>query len=295
MTAAVTSLRRRGGRPAPAGRGRGRFQRVGGALAWLAVAFNVFMLVWLIGSSLKTSREIVYNPWSLPTALHFENYANAWVGSNFGQAALNTALVVAASAVTIVAISAPAAYVLSRTASRTSSALTLLFALGIGIPDQLVVIPLFVMMQPIGLTNNLVGLYVVYVASSLPFTVFLLTGFFRSLPGTLEEAAAIDGCSPFTTFRLIMLPLARAGLVTALILNVIGLWNELLFALIFIQDTKKETLSLALLGLLDRMQFTGADWAGLFAGVCIIVLPMLAVYIYFGRRLIEGLSLGGAK
>ncbi len=295
MTALTLRRRRRGGRPAPAAHGTGAIQRVGSLAAWAVVAFNVFILLWIVGSSLKTSREIVYGPWSPPTAFHFENYVGAWDVTNFGQAALNSTLVVAASALTIVAIAAPAAYALARIAGRVSSALTLLFIVGIGIPDQLVVIPLFVMLQPLGLTNSLVGLYVIYVAASLPFTVFLLTGFFRSLPSTLEAAAAIDGCSPFQTFRLVMLPLARAGLITALILNIMGLWNELLFALIFIQDTRYETLPLALFGLLGTFQFTGADWGLLYAGICIIVMPILAMYIWFGRRLVEGLSLGAAK
>lgn len=290
-----STARTKGGRRAPAARGRGVYQRVGTGVVWLVVAFNVFLLVWVIASSLKTSREYAVDPWSLPTALRLDSYVRAWNVGNFAQAALNTVLVVSTAAVSVVAISAPAAYVLSRIPGRASSALILFFAIGIGLPNQLVAIPLFFMFHPLGLTNNLLGLYLIYVAVSLPFTVFLLTGFFRSLPSSLEEAAAIDGCGSLMTFRLVMLPLARSGLLTALILNVVGLWSELLFALVFIQSSGKETLSLALLGLLQTFQYTGADWSLLFAGTCIVVLPIALLYVWLGQRIIEGMTLGSFR
>lgn len=268
---------------------------LGSAVVWTFVGFNILIFGFLVMSSFKDTSEIFDAPWAPPTTLRFANWARAWSDSGFGQAALNTVLVVAAGAFATVAISAPAAYVLSRVRLRSTNAITVFFALGLGIPAQVIVIPLFVIMARIGLVNSLFGLFVLYTATHLPFTVFLLTGFMRSLPSELEEAAAIDGASPMRTFAQIMLPLARSGLITMLLLNAIGMWNETLLALVFLQSDEKYVVSLALLNFLASMQYTGADYGGLFAGVCILVLPMLILYVWLSRRIIEGMTLGIGK
>lgn len=270
-------------------------QRVGAAVVWLVVLGNLGILLWLAASSLKSTRAIFDDPWSLPTTLEWGNYARAWSESRFGAAALNTLLVVAAASVLIVALAAPAAYALARAGHRASGTVTAALAVGMGIPFQVIVIPLFVLLQRFGLTNSFAGLVLVYVGTSLPFTVILLTGFFRGLSSEMEEAAALDGAGAWRTFASIMLPLVRSGLVTALMLNLIGLWNETFIALVLLQSSDKQTLSLALLGFMQRQQYNGADWGGLFAGVCILVLPTLLVYAWLSRRVIEGLTLGSGK
>ncbi len=270
-------------------------QRVGAALVWILVGLNLLVIAWLVMSSLKSTREIFDNPWAVPSTLDWGNYARAWSQSRFGAAALNTLLVVAAASVLIVALAAPAAYALARGASRASGAVTIVLAVGMGIPFQVILIPLFVFLQRIGLTNSFGGLILVYVGTSLPFTVILLSGFFRSLAAEMEEAAALDGAGVVRTFFSIMLPLVRSGLITALMLNLIGLWNETFIALVLLQNADKQTLSLALLGFMQRQQYNGADWGGLFAGVCILILPTLLVYVWLSRRIIEGLTLGSGK
>ncbi|GAA0232349.1 carbohydrate ABC transporter permease [Saccharothrix mutabilis subsp. mutabilis] len=275
--------------------GHGPLYRGGVGLVWLLAVFNVGVLAWMGIAALRDHTAIFSQPWSLSTFGEFGNFAKAWSDSGFGAAALNTVLLVAGSAVVLVAISAPAAYALARSGTRISGAMALFFALGIGIPVQVIVIPLFVMLENIGLVNSLTGLFVLYVALSLPFTVFLLTAFFGSLPEEVEEAAAIDGAGPLRTFLQISLPLARGGLITALILNAIGLWNETFIALVFVQDTELQTLPLALLGFMQTQQYSGADYGALFAGVCILVLPMLALYVWLGRRIVEGMTLGAVK
>lgn len=280
------------------GRGAPRLsppQRVGAAVVWLVILGNLGILLWLAASSLKSTRAIFDDPWSLPTTLEWGNYARAWSQSRFGAAALNTLVVVAAASVLIVALAAPAAYALARAGHRASGAVTAALAIGMGIPFQVIVIPLFVLLQRVGLTNSFAGLVIVYVGTSLPFTVILLTGFFRGLSSEMEEAAALDGAGAWRTFASIMLPLVRSGLVTALMLNLIGLWNETFIALVLLQSSDKQTLSLALLGFMQRQQYNGADWGGLFAGVCILVLPTLLVYAWLSRRVIEGLTLGSGK
>ena len=270
-------------------------QRVGAVVVWLVVAANLGILLWLAMSSLKSTRAIFDDPWSLPTSLEWSNYTRAWSESRFGAAAVNTLLVVCAASLLIVLLAAPAAYALARAGHRASGGVTAALAVGMGIPFQVVVIPIFVLLQQVGLTNSFTGLIVVYVGTSLPFTVILLTGFFRGLSSEMEEAAALDGAGAWRTFVSIMLPLVRSGLITALMLNLIGLWNETFVALVLLQDSDKQTLSLALLGFMQRQQYNGADWGGLFAGVCILVLPTLLVYGWLSRRVIEGLTLGSGK
>ncbi|MFB4268392.1 carbohydrate ABC transporter permease [Nonomuraea sp. GTA35] len=269
--------------------------RPGRLLVWLVVAFDLLVLLWLVLSSFKTAREIFAGPFGLPADWRLDNWARAWEVSEFGPAILRTVAVVAATALGTVLIAAPAAYALSRFTTRTSGPLTSLFAMGLGVPVQAIMLPLFVAMSQLGLVNSLGGLIIVYVATSIPFAVFFLTAFFRSLPGDLEEAAAIDGAGPLRTFWQIMLPLARSGLVTLVILNVIGHWSEGLLSLIFLQDPTQQTLPLALLNFMTRVQYSGADWGGLFAAIAIVILPLLLVYIWLGRRIIEGMTLGSGK
>lgn len=169
------------------------------------------------------------------------------------------------------------------------------FAVGIGLPVQVIIIPLFVLLEKAALVDTLFGLYLALVGAGIPFTVILLAGFMRSLPVELEEAAALDGCSALRSFWQIMLPLARSGIITVLILNAISIWNETFLALVLIQDTEKQVLPVALLNFIARQQFNGSDYGGLFAGVVVLVLPMVLLYLWLGSRIIEGMTLGASK
>lgn len=270
-------------------------QRIAMVFVWLFILFNLGVFAWLALSSFRSTREIFSNPLGFPSVLQFDNYARAWEQSKFGPAVLNTLVVVIASAVLIVVIAAPAAYVLARASSRSAGPMLGVFTVGMGIPFQVILVPLFVIMQKAHLVNSLLGVTLLYIGVSLPFTVVLLTSFFRSLPEELEEAATLDGASPSRTFFSVMLPLARSGLLTGFLLNAITLWNETFISLIFLQSGDKQTLSLALLGFLQRQQYNGADYGGLFAGVCLLVLPTLILYIIIGRQMIEGMTLGAGK
>lgn len=265
------------------------------ALIWLVIAFDVFCLLWTVSTSLKTTRDIFEHPWSIPHVPQWENFFRAWTTGNFAIATLNSIIVAIGTAAATVILAAPAAYALSRFRSRFSGPILSSFVVGIGIPSQVIVLPVYSVMNEIGLVDSLFGLWVLYVATSLPFAVFFLTGFFASIPLELEQAAALDGASPIRTFWSIMLPLARSGVVTLIVLNIIAHWNETIFALVLLQSDERETVPLALLKFLQTMQYNAADWGALFAGICIVVLPVLAIYIWLGRRIIEGLTLGSGK
>ncbi len=274
---------------------RARRFRLSSVPVWGVVGFNLFCLMWIVATSLKTTREVFDHPWALPALPQWENFARAWSAGNFGAATLNSALVAGGTALATVLLAAPASYALSRFGVRAASPILALFVAGIGIPSQVIVLPVYSLMNAFDLVDSLPGLWLLYVATSLPFAVFFLTSFFAQLPGELEQAAALDGASPLRTFWSVMLPLARSGIVTLVILNVIAHWNETIFALILLQSDERETVPLALLKFLQTMQYNAADWGGLFAGICLVVLPVLALYIWLGRRIIEGLALGSGR
>ncbi|MFL6133937.1 MAG: carbohydrate ABC transporter permease [Nocardioidaceae bacterium] len=296
MSSAIRSKHSPGHDTEPPPVSGGVYKTVATKLIWVWVASITLLFLWVVVASLKDSTDI-FSParaFRLPTSLQWGNYGAAWVNSDVGHAFLNTVAVVGIASLLTVAISAPAAYALSRFQTRLSSPLIGLFAIGMGIPMQATIIPVLVVFQRLGLANSLTGLGIMYVAVQTPFTVFLLTGFFRSLPFELEEAAAMDGASVIRTFREIMLPLAQSGLITALSLNIVFLWNETALVLFLVQDDAKFTLGRSLLNLSTIATYT-STWGALFAGCVIVVVPILLTYALLGRRIVEGMTLGAAK
>ncbi|MDO5736612.1 MAG: carbohydrate ABC transporter permease [Propionibacteriaceae bacterium] len=280
----------------PAERGdKSVLRTIGIVIVWISVALGVLLLGWVILQSLRDTRSILGQPFGLPDALRWDNYARAWTGGNFGVAAWNSLTVTVISSVLTIVVAAPAAYFLGRVETPLTEGLTFYFILGLGIPAQVILIPLFIMLNSVYLTDSLIGLNLVYIGVSMPFTVFLLVGFFRSLPVEVEEAAALDGASPWGTMWRIAMPLAKGGLLTAFILQVISHWNETLLALTLLQSTEKYTLPVALISFIQQQTYSGADWGGEFAGIVLIVLPMLALYLWVGSKLSAGLTVGIGK
>jgi raffinose/stachyose/melibiose transport system permease protein/N-acetylglucosamine transport system permease protein len=257
-------------------------------------AFSVLAFVWIAVSSLKTNREFFSNLWGLFKTAQWTNYVQIWskynLGTNFG----NSLYVVSLSVILILVVCTPAAYVLSRIKFRFATPITLLVTIGMGVPFQLMLVPLYFTMFKIRMVNSLNGLILVYVALSIPFTVFLLLSFFKTLPSVLEEAAYIDGAGPMRTFFSVMLPLGWPGIVTAAIFNFISLWNEFLLSLTFLHDNALFTLPVGIFGLQTSMQYTG-NWVALFAGFVIVFVPTLIIFVFLSRQIIEGLTLGAVK
>lgn len=279
-------------------RGRRSFQWVKALPSYIFLGawslFTILAIAWVVLASLKTNRDVFRTPLALPTDPQFVNYSRVWEKSNVGEGFINSVIIVGVSVAIILLVSAPASYVLSRAKFRGRGLLTMIYIAGIGVPYPLLFIPLFAMLAGIKLINTLPGLILVYVSLSIPFTVYILTGFFSSLPQELEDAAVIDGCNEFDVFRRVMLPLASPGIITAAIFNFIGLWNEFQLALIFIQDPDKRPLSLSLYALKNAMTYSG-DWAGLFAGVIIVIVPTVILFVLLSERMISGITLGSVK
>lgn len=268
-------------------------------LAYLIVGgwslFAVVLVVWIIIASLKTTRGLFGSPWTPPATPLFSNYVKVWFANRFDDYFLNSILVVSASVVVLLLVAVPAAYVLSRGKFLGRGAILNFFIFGMGVPVPLLFIPLVVFTTELGIIDTLMGLSVVYVSVSLPFTIYVLQGFFSSLPSELESAAIIDGCSDWQVFRYVMLPLAAPGAATVAILNFVALWNEYQLSLILISSPENRTLSLGLYSLITSMQYSGGNWPGLFAGVTMVMLPTIALYIFLSERMISGITMGGVK
>ncbi|RRD45949.1 carbohydrate ABC transporter permease [Tessaracoccus sp. OH4464_COT-324] len=268
---------------------------LGRLAVWALVAFNIFAIVWVTMTAFKPHSEIFSSPFGLPEHPTVDNFTTAWFQGKFGVAFLNTALLTIVCGIVVLVLACPAAYMIARRAGFASSSLYMTFVAGIGVPLQVIIIPLYLVMQQMNLLNNRFGLGLAMVVLALPFSILLLTGFFSSLPNELREAAAIDGLGPFRTFVLIMLPLAKGGIITLATLNLISMWNETFLALVLIASREKQVLSVALLNFINSQQFSGADYGAIFAGVMILIVPMIIIYSWLGRRIVEGMTMGSGK
>jgi ABC-type glycerol-3-phosphate transport system permease component len=255
----------------------------------------VFPMIWVAYSSLKPDAAIFRDTFALPAAndLRFDNYARAWREAHFGDYFLNSILVTGVSVALIVALGAMAAYALARFYHPAFW----LFLAGLMIPAQLAMVPLFFELRALALLNSRLGLILVYTANGLPFAIFILAGFFRSLPRTLYEAAVIDGCSEFSAFWRVLLPLARPGLVTVAIFQFIGVWKEYFFAFMLVGGDAgggARTLPLGLANLSITSQFR-TDYGMLFAGIVMVTIPILLVYTLLQRQIVKGIATGALK
>lgn len=260
----------------------------------LWIAFTLFVVLWVIISSFKSNSEVFRDIFKLPESWQFANYVKAWKSSNFSVYFKNSLIYTLLSTIGILLVSSPAAYALTRLKFKGQKFLLSTFIAGMGIPYFLVIIPLFVILSKLTLISTTTGLVIIYISLSIPFTVYLLTGFYYSLPKELEEAACLDGCNDFQVFRHVMMPLTSPGLITAAIFNGIGLWNEYQLVLVFMGDGAKRNLALGLYAMQNAMEYTG-NWVGLFAGVCIIMIPTIILYVFLSEKMISGITMGAVK
>jgi ABC-type glycerol-3-phosphate transport system permease component len=266
-------------------------------LGYLVVV--VYPMVWLLYTSLKTDKDIFLDPFELPrlNALQWSNFSNAWTKGDFGDYFGNSVIMTLATVGLVVLFSSMAAYALSRFQFPGVRPLFFYFLAGLMIPLQLGIVPLFFQMKDMDLLNSRWGLLMAYVAFGMPFSIFILTGFFKSLPSALYESALIDGASEFRAFWSIMLPLARPGLITVAIFSFLGTWNEFFMAFMFLSGKGSEhlrTLPLGLANLTIVSQYR-SDWGMAFAGLVLVMLPTLLVYSLLQKHLSKGITMGALK
>jgi ABC-type glycerol-3-phosphate transport system permease component len=256
---------------------------------------SVAAFLWTISISLKSNQDFfATSPWSLPKHPTLENYRSAWTTAKIGSFFLNSAIMTVGTVTISLAVSATAAYALGRIKFRGNSLVSMFFLTGLMIPGFLIIVPLYFLLRDMHLLGSLYGLGIVYVATQIPFNIYVLTGFFKTLPKELEEAAYVDGASPLKTFFRVMLPLAGPGLASVALLNCLTIWNEFFFALVFISDESKFTLPLGLYRLSINAEYS-SQWTQLFAGLVLAMIPVLIVFGVAQERLTRGLTLGALK
>lgn len=274
------------------------------ALLFLAVSIIV-PVGWVFLASIKENSEFYGSPWVLPKGLYFQNFVDAFEKASMGDYMLNSIITTALGLLLLLVIALPAAYVLSRYKFFGSKLLNVLFMGGLFINVNYIVVPIFLMLVDADkivrgwfgsgfFLNNLFITALVYASTSLPFTIYLLSGFFVTIPKDYEEAAFVDGSSYFRTMVQIMMPMAKPSIITVILFQFLAYWNEYIISMTLLTTKEKKTLPVGLMQLMQAQQ-AAAQYGQLYAGLVIVMLPTLILYILVQKRLTEGMSLGGLK
>jgi raffinose/stachyose/melibiose transport system permease protein len=260
----------------------------------LMIAFvQIFPLYWLITFSLKTNGEIFgENVMGLPRYWRFVNYTTALNDGGIIRYFLNSVFYSGVTVVIVGIVTAMAAYAIARMKWKQKNVVFSIFALGIMVPIQAALLPLFQVLDKLGLKGGYLGLMIPYIAFGIPMSVMILTGFYKGIPREMEEAAYMDGCGIIKCFITIMLPMIKPSLATASIFTFLGSWNELMFANTLVDSDKYRTLPVGI------MSFAGqysTDWGLIGAGMVIATLPTIVVYFFFSNQVQESLIAGAVK
>lgn len=258
------------------------------------VLFTAVMLFWILGASLSTSREINRGEvFQFASGFHWSNYADAWNAQNVSVFFGNSLLYSVISCVGVLAIAAPAAYVLSRWEFVGGKALRIGLVIAMSVPVIMVIMPIYSLSVQWGIKGRIL-LVVLYIMLRVPYTTIYLLDFFSTLSRTYEEAAYLDGCSGPNTFLRIMLPLVQPAIITVTIFNFMSVWNEFFMALIFTSSESMAPVGVGLLNIINSMKYTG-NLGGMFAAVIIVFLPTFLLYIFMSEKIIAGVTGGGVK
>lgn len=275
------------------------------ALITLAVVIIV-PVAWVFMASIKQNSEFYGNPWALPAGVYWQNFVDAWNSANMGSYMINSVIVTALALVLLLVIALPAAYCLSRFEFKGSKFLNTAFMAGLFINVNYIVVPIFLMLRDgdiwlrkvFGegfLLNNLVVLAVVYAATALPFTIYLLSGYFRTLPHDYEEAAYIDGASYSKAMWKIIFPMAKPSILTIILFNFLSFWNEYIISMTLMSSASgQKTLPVGLLNLMQAQQ-SKAEYGMMYAGLVLVMLPTLILYMCVQKQLTQGMTVGGLK
>ena len=274
-------------------------------LGLLAITIIVPVL-WVFMASIKENSEFYGNPWALPKGFYWQNFAEAWSAAKMDEYMLNSVIVTALALVLLLVIALPAAYCLSRFQFKGRKILNICFMAGLFINVNYIVVPIFLMLRDgdvwlkkvFGdgfLLNNLIVLAVVYAATALPFTIYLLSGYFQTLAHDYEEAAYIDGAGYSTTMWKIIFPMAKPSIITVILFNFLSFWNEYIISMTLMSSAKgPKTLPVGLLNLMQAQQ-SAAQYGIMYAGLVLVMLPTLILYICVQKQLTQGMTMGGLK
>ncbi|SDJ56633.1 carbohydrate ABC transporter permease [Nonomuraea jiangxiensis] len=262
------------------------------AIAWIVGAFILIPVVYALLGGFKSTSELSSNPFGLPETWMTANYTDVLGSGGFWLQLWNSTFIAVATTVLTVGVAALAAFIFARFAFRGRELYFTLFTAGLMFPFAVAILPIFVLLRMFGLLDNPLGVILTQAAFGLPLTIIILRGFFRSIPGEIEEAAIIDGCSPFGFFWRILLPMARPAIATVSVLAVVGSWNNFMLPLVVFSDESSWTLPLGI------QQFQGqyaSDTARILAYLVLAMVPALGFYAIAERHLVGGLTAGATK
>lgn len=274
-------------------------------VALIALAISIVIPVaWVFFASIKENSEFYGSPWAIPDGFYFQNFVEAFIEANMGVYLLNSVIVTALALVILLMVALPAAYVLSRFKFKGSNLLNSFVKAGLFINVSFIAVPIFLMLLDWDTViktifgdglflNNRVMLSLIYASTALPFTIFLLSSYFETLPSDFEEAASIDGAGYFKTMFSVMLPMASPSIVIVILFNFLLFWNEYILALTLMPGDNK-TLPVGLLNLMAAER-AAVNYGPMYAGMVIVMLPTLILYIIVQKRLTQGMTVGGLK
>ena len=274
-------------------------------LATLAIVIIV-PVAWVFLASIKQNSEFYGNPWAMPAGFYWQNFYEAWTAASMGSYMLNSVIVTALALALLLVVALPAAYCISRFKFRGQKILHTAFMAGLFINVNYIVVPIFLMMRDwdswinyfFGKTiflNNLFMLALVYAATALPFTIYLLSGYFATLPHDFEEAAYIDGAGYGQTMIRVIFPMAQPSIITIILFNFLSFWNEYIISMTLMSSaTGQKTLPVGLLNLMQASQ-SKAEFGRMYAGLVLVMLPTLILYMCVQKKLTQGMTVGGLK
>jgi raffinose/stachyose/melibiose transport system permease protein len=262
------------------------------ALLALFTLIFLYPIAWLLINSFKTQEQLFASPWTLPTDPTLDNYGRAFTEGNIGKYFANSVIVSTAVVVLATLFSAMAAYGITRLRWRASKFVLGVFLLGMTIPMHATIVPLFSIFNSLRIINTYAAVIIPHVVFAMPIAIFILTGFFESIPREIEEAAVMDGCRITQVFFRIICPMSVPSLVTVAVITFITAWNDLLFPQIFLSDPAMMTLPVGLTTFQGRYS---TDYVGMIAAVVVTIAPSIAIYSLLHRTIIGGMTAGARK
>lgn len=284
------------GSPAPRRRRRkpSVFRSLSRVLIVLIVVVQVYPLAWLFLTSLRNEHDFATgDPFALPNSISFDNYVRAFQTGNLGQNILNSFIVTMGANLLIVLLGMMAAYALQVLGFRFSKFVRGLFLIGIIVPVQIALVPLFIDYSSVNLLDTYQSMIIPLAGFALPMSIYLFSSFFEYIPRETYEAASLDGAGPYRIFGLITLPLSTNTVVTVVLVNSIFIWNDFIFANTFVLSEGLKTIPLGLQNYIGAMG--KVDWTATFAAVCITITPLLLVFLVLNKAMIQGLESGATK
>lgn len=265
-----------------------------GIFTTFLVLLEAYPIFWLITASFKTATEFSDKPsYALNSGFYWQNYVDAWNRGNMSTFFKNSLISTVAALVFIVIFAITVGFALTKMQWKNRERVAGYFSVGIMVPIATALIPLFQMYRKVNLINTRAGLIIVYVAFGLSLSIYLVTGYFRSLPDEILEAGVVDGCGIYRLLWEIVVPLMKNAIITVLVLQFFFKWNDLLFSMTLLNDTSLKTIQTGLLYFQD--EFGSKNWGAIFASVSISVMPMLVLYMILNKTVMEGMTAGAVK